>query len=173
MLAVSGPLYEAGRAMVAAEIAGDQLTASYLAQEGIEYMRMMRDDEYLAAYQNDSSTASSKGWTNFITSSRNNNASMGGCFEQSFCTLDPTQPMGMGYSLQSCSGSSCPPLYLLNGVYTQQQLGAATPFTRAIHLDEVPGYPNIPDRIIVSTVTWNFQGTVYSVSISEHLTPWQ
>jgi len=43
--AVSGPLYTAGRALVAAEIARDQLVASYLAQEGVESVRAMRDPE--------------------------------------------------------------------------------------------------------------------------------
>ena len=49
--AVAGPLYTASRAFVAAEIARDKLTASYLAQEGVEYVRAMRDNEYLSAYQ--------------------------------------------------------------------------------------------------------------------------
>ena len=48
-LAVAGPLMTASRAIVAAQSARDQLTASYLAQEGIEYVRAMRDNEYLAA----------------------------------------------------------------------------------------------------------------------------
>ncbi|MDP2651914.1 MAG: prepilin-type N-terminal cleavage/methylation domain-containing protein, partial [bacterium] len=49
-LAISGSFFTANSAIVAAETASDQLTASYLAQEGIEYVRLMRDNEYLAAY---------------------------------------------------------------------------------------------------------------------------
>ncbi|MDE1919730.1 MAG: prepilin-type N-terminal cleavage/methylation domain-containing protein, partial [Patescibacteria group bacterium] len=33
-LAVAGPLFTAGRAIIAAQISREQLTASYLAQEG-------------------------------------------------------------------------------------------------------------------------------------------
>ena len=38
-IAISGPMLSASRALIAANIARDQLTASYLAQEGIEYVR--------------------------------------------------------------------------------------------------------------------------------------
>jgi len=49
-LAVAGPLFSASRAIIAVEISRDKLTASYLAQEGIEYVRAMRDSEYLKLY---------------------------------------------------------------------------------------------------------------------------
>ena len=50
-MAVAGTLYTADRTMVAAETANSQLTASYLAQEGIESARMERDDFYLNRYE--------------------------------------------------------------------------------------------------------------------------
>ena len=65
-LSIAGPLYTASRAIVAAENARDQLIASYLAQEGIEYVRMMRDDEYLASYQTGGAGISSTAWNNFL-----------------------------------------------------------------------------------------------------------
>ena len=48
--AVAGPLFTASRSIIAADIARDQLTASYLAQEGIEYVRMMRDNAMLRSF---------------------------------------------------------------------------------------------------------------------------
>ena len=61
----------ASRSIVAAQTARDQLTASYLAQEGIEYVRAMRDNEYLAAYQAGGSNVSTTAWNNFLTASIN------------------------------------------------------------------------------------------------------
>src|SRR3989344_7940392 len=63
--AVAGPLYTANRVVVAAQTARSQLTASYLAQEGIEYMRSMRDKEYLSAYQTGGENVSVAAWTRF------------------------------------------------------------------------------------------------------------
>lgn len=170
-LAVAGPLYTASRAIVAAQVARDQLTASYLAQEGIEYVRAMRDDEYLAAYRAGGSAVSSVAWTNFV--SGGNAGSITQC-RASTCTLDPARAMGTGggFSLLPCSGGSCVPLYLANGIYTEQSgiVGAVqTPFTRTIQaIDASPS-----DERIVSTVSWSFHGSPYAVTVTSHLTPWQ
>ncbi len=172
-LAVAGPLYGADRAFVAAEISRDNLTAVYLAQEGIEYVRAMRDDEYLAAYAANGPTVSSTAWTNFLSGS--DSASITKCVA-SLCTLDtyPTVPMGtgVGESLATCSGSSCTPLYLANGLYTQQSslLGATkTIFTRTIQAIALTP----TEEKIVSKVTWSNHGTLYTTTVSDHLTPWQ
>lgn len=50
-IAVVGPLVTASRSFVAAYTARDQLTAAYLAQEGVEYIRLMRDTMYLGDYE--------------------------------------------------------------------------------------------------------------------------
>ena len=170
-LAVAGPLFTAGRAIVAAQISRQQLTASYLAQEGIEYLRAMRDNEYLAAYQIGGTTISTVAWTNFLSGS--GAGSVAQC-RTTTCTLDPTRSMGTGsgFSLEPCSGGSCTPLYLTNGVYSQQSgiAGAVqTPFTRTIQAIDVSG----TDERIVSTVSWSFHGIPYSVTVTDHLTSWQ
>ena len=171
--AVAGPLFSAGRAIVAAETARDQLIASYLAQEGIEYVRAMRDNEYLAAYQAGGASVSSNAWNSFLTGG--NAGSITQC-RATTCILDPAAQGGMGtgsgFSLQPCSGSSCTPLFLANGIYTQQSgiTGAVqTPFTRTIQSVAVSAY----DERIVSTVSWSFHEVPYSVTITDHLTPWQ
>lgn len=156
-LAVAGPLYEAGRTMVAAEVANDQLVASYLAQEGIEYVRLVRDDDYLSAYASPSHNTAGA-WTSFI----NSIAPLCG----TSCQFDPAN-----MSLNACSGSSCTPLYLAaTHVYTQQSSsGTVTPFTRVIQAVAVSSV----DEKIVSTVSWSFHGMPYSVTVTDHLTPWQ
>lgn len=66
-VAVSGAFFTANSSMVAASIARDQLTASYLAQEGIEYVRMMRDNIYLTAYHAGGTGISTEEWNNLFS----------------------------------------------------------------------------------------------------------
>lgn len=179
-LSIAGPLYTANSAIVAAENARNQLTASHLAQEGIEYVRWMRDNEYLAAYQTNPLTASTASWTEFLTGA--SAASIASC-RTSKCMLDPAQTMSSGtgsqYSLQPCGDAghpACTPLYLSNNIYTQQAVGEATPFKRTIQMIDIPGTegtPLYPDKRVISTVSWNYHSTSYSIVITSHLTPWQ
>jgi prepilin-type N-terminal cleavage/methylation domain-containing protein len=180
-VAVSGPLVTASRAIVAAEVARDQLIASYLAQEGIEYMHAMRDDAYLAAYSiGDPSTASSRAWNDFF--SGDSPSSITPCRSQS-CELDPTQIIGVdtdsspgaesnpNRALHTCE-STCAPLYLnASHVYTQVASGnTKTPFTRKLDISQVGSGS---EAKVVSKVSWNFHGVPYSVTITDHITAWQ
>jgi len=124
-LAISGAFMTANSAIVAAEVARDQLTASYMAQEGIEYVRLMRDNDYLAAYKSNTATASSVGWNNFLSS----------------LPITDSSPF--------------------------------TSFTRTIQATPATAtLPNTDEKIIL-TVSWNFHNATYSVTITDHLTPWQ
>lgn len=179
-LSVAGPLVTANRAVTAAQNARQQLTASYLAQEGIEYVRAMRDNEYLIALNSGSENASSNAWNNFFNGL--DAASITQC-RVTTCLFDPAQNMGTGsgLSLNPCVGPSCTPLQLAtiaNGqfAYTQQG-GTATSFTRKIQvndvIDTVTGVINPNEVRVVSTVSWMFHATPYSVTITDHLTSWQ
>ena len=173
-LAVAGPLFGADRAIVAAEGARYQLTASYLAQEGVEYVRAMRDDEYLLAYQAGGTNTSSAAWTDFLTGT--DSAAITQCRSMT-CTLDPALPMGTGsgFSLNPCTGSACTPLYLANNGttnYDTEQSGNGAilqPFTRTIQAFTVSS----TEERIVSIVSWNFHGIPYTVTVIDHLTSWQ
>lgn len=161
--AVAGPLFTASRAIVAARAASYQLTASYLAQESVEYVRMLRDNHYLAAYAIEPATASTTGWANFRTE-------VDPCII-GICTFDPTGGPTNDQFLEACSGS-CSLLHLTNqanGIYTQQPIGTQTPFTRTVKISDVSGN----EEGVVSTVTWNFHNMPYTVTITDHLTPWQ
>lgn len=168
-LSVVGPLFTANRAILAAETARDQLTASYLAQEAIEYVRMMRDDAFLNAFRNNDPSASVNAWNDFVGGT--STWSITSCIATP-CTLDPTLPMGhtSGYSLAAYSGNA--PMYLLgNGVYSQQNLPGSSvqPFTRTIQAVTI----SANDERIISTVSWSYHGTPYAVTIYDHLSPWQ
>ena len=125
-IAVAGPLLTASRAIVAAKIARDQLTASYLAQKGVEYVRSVRDDHYLAAYQTGGSDVSGAAWSSFLS---------------------------------VCTGGGCIP-----------GLEETFPnFSRSVQVTPVSG----TDVSVASQVSWSYHGTPYSVTVTDHLTPWQ
>lgn len=151
-LSVAGPLIAASSAIVATMVARDQLTASSLAQEGIEYVRAMRDNGYLAAYAG-GLDVSSIAWANFLGVSDR-------CREPNICTLGPLQAGSL--MLTSCStGSACtPPFPLVSG---------GTKFTRTIKLETV----SERDERITSTVSWTYHSIPYKVTVYDHLTPWQ
>jgi prepilin-type N-terminal cleavage/methylation domain-containing protein len=183
-IAIAGPMYAANRAIVAAQIANSQFVAAYLAQEGIEYVRSMRDDAYLYQYSQGNPDASIDAWTDFSTSGPSD-FSIWQCEKTNpttnACTLDPFLPMGTGNneSLGPCklpfgSGNDCAPLYLTpSNIYTQNSSppNVQTPFTRTIQIEDISS--TVSEVNVISTVSWNFHATPYSVSITDHLTSWQ
>ena len=165
-LAIAGPLTTASRALVAAEISRDQLTASYLAQQGLEYVRSVRDNQYLAAYQAGGTAISTVAWTNFLTA-------VSAC-QAGTCSYNP-DPNPTSGPLAPCGGATaCPYLYLQNGVYTLNAGSTnVTPFASTIQLTLTPLVGAVNEEQVVSTVSWNFHGVPYSISATDHLIPWQ
>lgn len=169
-LSVAGPLYTASRAIVAARTSSDQLTASYLAQEGIEYVRALRDTSYLDRYRANDPTISASAWANFLSSSQT--VSVGKCRAPQSCAYDPGYALGSGYDLTQCPSSGCPSLVLYGGMYrpsTSVSGGTPTVFTRSIQAIDVDS----TNERIISRVTWSFHGTPYAVTVTDTLTPWQ
>lgn len=170
MLAIAGPLTTASRALVAAQVAHDQITTSYLAQEGVEYVRAIRDNAYLGAY--DTGDASGA-WDAFLT-------------EVAACratTAAPTKACSLDSSplaLSSCPSGVCPLLYIGSGGgvnhYTTAVTGVATPFRRSIQVKDVLDSTGVvvPNTVqAVSAVTWSFHNLPYTVTVTDYLTPWQ
>ncbi len=158
-LAVSGAFMAANSALTVAEISRGQLTASYLAQEGIEYVRKVRDDAYLFRYSQNDPTASTDGWSDFL-------AKVASCSSANACALDPI----MG--LQQCSSGICPLYIRSDGIYTLDSGSGSntlTSFTRKIRTMKV----SATDEQASSTVSWNFHGQPYSITVTDDLTPWQ
>lgn len=160
-LAVAGPLFTASRAIVSARAAGYQLTASYLAHESAEYVRELRDDYYINAVKSNPATASTTGWANFHTD-------IDRCSTGNGCTFDQ---FASDPKLAPCAGS-CSRLYLTapsSGVYTQQVVGEQTQFTRSVKTEAV----SVTEERVTSTVAWTFHGMSYTITTTDHLTPWQ
>lgn len=171
--AVAGPLTAADRGLVAATTAKDQLTASYLAQEGIESTRLIRDNDYLNEYEakianpNSSTDVATAAWTDFLSDVGN----CGRANSNNYCQVDPLGTMT--FPLPACSGNTCTVLYLTatsGGYYTQSQTtGKASPYTRTVQITDISS----TEEKVVSTVSWTDHGVPFHVTITDHLTPWQ
>ena len=148
--------------------AKQKIIASYLTQEGIEYIRNMRDTYVLY------SATSQIGWDAFNTNLTDASACQVvgiGCFfnADSLNYLDPTQPM-IDITLTACSSATCP-----NGVLSYNSAtgkygfsGTSSGFVRKIEITQ----PNANETKISSTVYWTQGSGNYNVVFSESLFNW-
>ncbi|MDO8623973.1 MAG: prepilin-type N-terminal cleavage/methylation domain-containing protein [bacterium] len=197
MIATMGPFASAGSSYLAAADSKNRLTASYLAQEGIEYVRMLRDTTYLADFGAGKGDLSRTAFYDDFTNGLGGlSTSIYGCEGDPYsydevtetetgtrggngallaCALDPALPIGIGsigsdLALQKCVGiNSCPFLYLSpSGLYNLTSTGSPTIFRRSIQF-----YAWGPDEEeVVVTVSWNFKGA-HSIVLTDYLAPWQ
>jgi len=152
-VAMVGPLYAVQQSLNASRSARDQLIASSLAQEGVEYVRGIRDSNYLYTLN----TGNPRSWlygidgtvgsTNCVTAN---------------CVIDPTQ---------NTVSRTIEPLYLSSTkLYNQQNNGNETPFTRTIRVTAVPGTST--EIVLTVTVSWEQRGVARTVVITERLHNW-
>lgn len=151
--------------------AKEKVTAEYLAQEGIEYARNMRDT-YMLYYPPDATT----GWNKFATNvtAANCNAS-NGCYFGDLSSSDfnnSNMPI-TGITMSSCSTSSTsvcsnhPLLYnAANGTYGYTS-GVNSGYARAIKITFNGNQANIS-----STVSWLQGSGLNKVTFSETLSAW-
>lgn len=133
--------------------------AKYLAEEGIELMRGVRDTNVVA------STVPATGWGNFITLV----TSTANC-TSSPCDVDATVPG----SIITCT-TTCPVLAYneSTGYYNHQPIGGSTsnrvsPFTRNLVITSVSS-----DEIeVVSTVSWREGNNQQSIIMRESMFNW-
>jgi type II secretory pathway pseudopilin PulG len=146
-------------------------TAQYLAQEGIEYVRNIRDTEVLFADPANSET----GWNDFL-------AKFSGCGDNTFgCYFDPTNldysnpimpiadPIRVPIIPCPSGGMGCAHLRYTQstGSYNYDSSGADSGFTRIIKVES-----GTDDAKIFSTVYWISGSATYSASFSEDLYNW-
>ncbi len=157
MIAIAGPLTIAQKGLLASVYARDQMIASFLAQDGMEYARNVR-------YYN---IINSLDWLRGLSD----------CIQTNPCSIDtlnarPTDASPLG--VNRCIDDDCP-LYLVNndGGYTPESSNAnITQFKRSFYVEN---NPLIPDRAIFYViVSWGngdvenrvvFQNEVYNVRI--------
>lgn len=108
--AIVGPFYAIQSASRTSYLARDNVIAASLAQEAIEYIRSVRDNNYLAGQD----------WLEGLES----------CLPGP-CTVDPTQ-------LSGDIGTNIEPLYLsTTNVYNQQRAGEQTRYTRTVEMTTI------------------------------------
>jgi len=151
-MSVTGPLLIAQKGIGSAIYARDQITAFYLAQEAVEYIRNVRDTNRIVG-------------TSWLTNLDN-------CTGGKTCRIDGTilNPVGNAIDCSSDSGGVCKPLWLNNStkLYGYVESGATqSPFTRQISIT------NSGDRSarIVVTISWSTKlfTPVRSFSIQEYI----
>ncbi len=145
--------------------AKQKIIAGYLAQEGIEYIRNMRDTFVLY-----DATDAQTGWNSFkskLTSSNCTGAN--GCYfdERNLNYSNPAQPMA-SLTMSAC-GSSCPELLYdsSTGKYGYVS-GTGSSFIRKIQSTAI----NADEVKISSTVSWSQVSGSHSITFSEDLFNW-
>lgn len=152
------PYYAIQRSLIATYNARDELIASALAQEAIEYVRGVRDSNYLYELNNGSISRSWLYGVDGTNSSPN-------CLTNN-CQLDASR----NTPVTICPTLGCTAkLYLsTTNLYNQTSSGTQTKFVRYIRLK---GTGTTGEVSVTAVVTWESHGTQV-VTISEVLRDW-
>ncbi len=147
--------------------AKNQLTASYLAQEGIEIVRNARDNAV---------NVSPTGWNDFLNDSNNVVVKCEGPYG---CEIDPLEVFFHGITdnnaVTTCT-ALCNNRLLYNDTasfYTYATSGnpTTTLFTRTVHVDT--SRDTTREIQITTTVSWQEGSTTQHVSMTEDLFNWR
>ena len=153
--------------------AESKVTASYLAEEGIEYIRNMRDTYVV----NDVDPAT--GWSDFLTKMNicKTTVNLFGCkFSDNLASYDFATINSNSMSISSCAdikGTNCPLSYGGTGRYYYSVVNDPnfSGFTRVIKI--TPNInPNGDEIKVTSTVTWTKNASSFTVSFSDNLSKW-
>ena len=178
-LAVLAPFAAVQQVVKATNMSKDQLIASFLAQEGMEYVRFVRYTNWLSSVAATGDV--SDGAYNPIEGLDGNNGP--DCTGTYKCTLDAREaPYDAGGDINGiawCANpghANCAPLYLTaDGLYTQETADSSgtaytrTPFTRSININD----DNLDEGYITVTVTltWNDHGA-RTMTLTEDMYDW-
>lgn len=157
MMAIVAPMSIVSKALSSARYAKEQVTAFYLAQEGIELVRNIRDNNAI----------SKTGLWNEGALGNSASGSENVCYAASGCQID-----AKNLTVQNCTGA-CPVLNIdTNGIYTYGTVGTTpSQFTRTIQIRKL----NSTEINISSTVLWTSStlGGTRSFTITDNLLNWQ
>lgn len=162
--AVLVPLTIASKGILYSNIIRDQSTASYLAQEAIEYVRQQRDNQALVINGGGS-------WANVLSQ-------FSDCTGGKYCTIDVVTE-----TVSPCAsgGTVCAPLNqdLASPItdptayaYGYNPAWTPTKFTRSISIADDTTMPNHEAKITV-IMSWLTNGVARQFAIYEYITNWQ
>jgi len=173
LLSVTGPLYVARSGLRSAMLARDQITAFYLAQDAMEYVKNVRDDNLLYGI----SGASGSTWMNNLDD----------CLGGEGCTIDTTpDDSQVGNSIRSCNPvhDGCDlsnPLYFnsathagIPGKFGFRSFvdGDKSPFSRVVYIGEVGGGKDeMKVAVVVRWSAGSFAG-IREIVVVEYMSNW-
>ena len=165
-IAVIGPLGIIAQALHTSYYARDQITAYYLAQEAIEYVRNLRDNEGIKMTQQyiNSQTVDSSWLTNVISDQQLND------FNSTTNKYSLIKPSGT-YSFAPYDDSY---LKISNGVIgDNSDANASTSvFKREIYFQKTSA-TNSPQEVVMTVnVYWKNGGDTAKLTLKEYLTDW-
>ncbi|MBI2120097.1 MAG: hypothetical protein HYT94_00555 [Parcubacteria group bacterium] len=162
MLAVPAALTVATKSISIASYSKAQVTATYLAQEGLEIVRYRRDSNMLQM-PSDPLVRWRDGFVEAPIAKCNSGR----------CRVDYGVSPALEPRIERCMGGCSIVLYKnTNGTYAHTS-GAGwevTPYSRYVEARPIPGNPN--EVRITSVVTYSIYGITKTITLSENLTKW-
>lgn len=154
--AVVAMIWVSGNGVSESLYSKNKIIANYLAQEGVEIVRNIRDGEI----------AGGAGWSGFLET-------VSDCSPSTGCTIDAT-PVVPVISIQECvsePGKICNKNFYLTpaGYYTHQVVGNPTSFRRKIIVAPIGD----SEATVTVTVTWEQSGKTKTIVIGNYLSAWQ
>lgn len=158
-IALVGPFVAIQHSLTASYIARDELIASSLAQEGMEYIRSVRDNNYL----------NGRTWMDGLSSYTQCYGGTGYCMVDSSQGDIHTDSPNNSAMQQYASLDALPYLYLSSGgLYNQQGSGTATRFKRSVQITEI----NAHEVRVTVVVSWITSRQTLSITVTDTLQDW-
>ena len=156
VMSITGPLTIAAKSLNSAVFAKSEVTAFYLAQEAIEYVRNVRDTNALLA-RTSADPTSPQYWLSGLAS----------CIGTS-CTVEATNT-SPSQAIAPCSGACAPLLYQASTGFYGYQNGLPSQFTRSFSLEKI----NDNEYAITASISW--QSTLFGSQfvVRENILKWQ
>lgn len=154
VLAVTGAFAAAQNGLSSASFSKDQIVAFYLAEEGVEEVRNLRDQNGLA----------STGWLNGIAASPTDP-----CYFGNACMID-----AVANTISRCDNGSCPVLKQdpVDGFFGYDSSWNNSPFSREIRVTKITPSNNHEVAVTV-TVTWSKGVLSRQFKATENIFDWQ
>lgn len=144
VISITGPLTIASKGMSSAIFAKDQITAFYLAQEAVEYIRNKRDENNINANT----------WLTGLSD----------CIDGNICTIDTQNNV-----ISKCSSGVCPVLkYNDVTAFYNYATGDNSKFTRSVNISTV----NTREVAITATLSWKTGAIDKTFVVKEHILDW-
>ena len=146
---ITAPVVIAYNSIQASNLSRDQISAYYFAQEGIEYIRYIRDTNIV----------SGRAWLSFT----------GLCSNGSPCDIiSPARVVDANGDLSNCGGGTCSPIryHSGNNIFTSNS-GNNTVFTRGITITD-----RGDEADVVVVVSWTTNGRTWSYTLEETMFDW-